>query len=244
MIDQQEVVTSRGGILYDASRLRKPGDELFTPEHWSARGELEEVAGGRGSIAILRANDQRWVLRRYRRGGFMAKLSRDRYWWLGAARTRSFSEWRLLAELRRRGLPVPAPIAARYVRGMLTYQADLITEQLPSVRTLADSITGSALPNEGWRAVGRTVAAFHREGVHHADLNAHNILLRAAESAPAVYLLDFDRGRLRARGAWESEVLERLHRSLSKIARSRTQVQFGEREWIWLKEGYGEAGSS
>lgn len=169
----------------------------------------------------------------------MAKLARDRYWWLGAQRTRSFAEWRLLKELRRRNLPVPAPVAARYVRGILTYRADLITEQLPSTRTLSDAITGSALPQESWRAVGKTIAAFHAQGVHHADLNAGNILLSTV--TPDVYLLDFDRGRLRERGSWEIEVLERLHRSLSKIAQARQGVQFGEREWVWLKEGYGEA---
>src|SRR4029453_11025308 len=64
----------------------------------------------------------RWVLRHYRRGGLIAKLSQDSYLWTGAARTRSFAEWRLLAELRRRGLRVPAPIAARYVRGLFTYR--------------------------------------------------------------------------------------------------------------------------
>ena len=40
-------------------------------------------------------------------------------------------------------------------------------------------------------------------GVHHADLNALNILL-ADEGA--VHVLDLDRGRIRARGAWENKV--------------------------------------
>ena len=114
------------------------------------------------------------------------------------------------------GLPVPAPIAARYVRGLLTYRADLITEHLPDSRTLADAITGAQLPREQWSAVGQTIARFHREGVHHADLNAHNIMLEHAV-APRVYLLDFDRGRIEARGSWEQEVLARLRRSLEKI---------------------------
>ena len=128
--------TAGGGILYDASRLRKPGAELFDVEHWRAQGSLQEVAGGRASIAVINAAEQRWVLRHYRRGGFIASLSRDRYIFLGEDRTRSFAEWRLLAELRRRGLPVPAPVAARYVAGALTYTADLITEQLPDCRTI------------------------------------------------------------------------------------------------------------
>src|SRR4029450_7275245 len=121
-----------GGILYDASRLRKPGTEVFDVEHWRAQGSLQEIAGGRASIAIVNSGSERWVLRHYRRGGFIARLSRDSYLWLGESRPRAFAEWRLLAELRRRDLPVPAPVAARYVRGVLTYRADLITEHLPN----------------------------------------------------------------------------------------------------------------
>jgi 3-deoxy-D-manno-octulosonic acid kinase len=224
-----------GGILYDASRLRKPGAEVFDAEHWRAQGSLQEIAGGRASIAIVGAGAERWVLRHYRRGGFIARFSRDRYLWLGESRTRSFAEWRLLAELRRRGLPVPAPVAARYVRGALTYRADLITEHLPNTRTLADAITGAELPRASWEEVGKTIARFHREGVHHADLNAHNILLG---SGSQVYVLDFDRGRIEARGAWEQDVLARLRRSLEKIRAQRRDVAFADEQWGWLRQGY------
>jgi 3-deoxy-D-manno-octulosonic acid kinase len=232
-----------GGILYDASRLRKPAAALFDVEHWRAQGALQEIAGGRASVAVIDAGEQRWVLRHYRRGGFVARLSRDRYVWLGEDRTRSFAEWRLLAELRRRGLPAPAPVAARYVRGVLTYTADLITEHLPNCRTLADAITGAQLPAEHWSAIGKTIAAFHREGVQHADLNAHNILLEHAV-APRVYLLDFDRGRIRARGAWEHEVLARLRRSLEKIKAQRPNAVFGEEQWSWLLSATSSRSSS
>jgi 3-deoxy-D-manno-octulosonic acid kinase len=225
-----------GGILYDASRLRKPGAELFDVEHWRAQGQLQEIAGGRASIAVVGTGEERWVLRHYRRGGLIARISRDRYLWLGAARTRSFAEWRLLAELRRRDLPVPAPVAARYVRGALTYRADLITEYLPNCRTLADAITGAQLLREQWAGIGRTIARFHREGVHHADLNAHNILL--GSTAPDVYLLDFDRGRIRARGAWEQDVLARLRRSLEKVRAQRRAVAFADEQWQSLMAGY------
>ncbi len=242
MTDEQFIATAGGGILYDASRLSKPGEELFSRAHWAARGALEEIAGGRGSIAVLKAGSpsgsQSWVLRHYRRGGLMAKLSQDSYLWTGATRTRSFREWRLLAELRRRGLPVPAPIAARYERGLFSYRADLITELLPHRRTLADAVSGVELSEAGWRAVGKTVADFHRQGVHHADLNANNILLGRDDTtiAPNVYLLDFDRGRIEARGAWEQTVLARLQRSLQKVQGQRVDVKFGEREWGWLME--------
>lgn len=237
MSEGRFIATARGGILYDASRVSKPDEELFSRAHWAAQGALEEIAGGRSSIALLNMGSDRWVLRHYRRGGLIAKLSQDSYLWTGAARTRSFAEWRLLAELRQRGLPVPSPIAAQYVRGLFTYRADLITELLPASRTLADVITGAELSEAGWRTVGRTIADFHRQGVHHADLNAHNILLSDAEnSAPAVYLLDFDRGRIEARGAWEQGVLARLRRSLEKVKSQRADVRFGEQQWRWLIE--------
>jgi 3-deoxy-D-manno-octulosonic acid kinase len=232
-IQEGHLRSAGGGILYDATRLRKPGAELFDVEHWRAQGSLQMVAGGRASIALVGTGGDRWVLRHYRRGGLIARISRDRYFWLGEARTRSFAEWRLLAELGRRGLPVPAPIAARYVRGALTYRADLITEHLPDCRTLADAITAAQLPRESWEAIGRTIARFHGEGVHHADLNAHNILLDRA-AAQNVYLLDFDRGRIERRGAWEHAVLARLRRSLDKIKAQRPDVAFGNEQWGWL----------
>jgi 3-deoxy-D-manno-octulosonic acid kinase len=239
MTDEQFIATAGGGILYDASRLSKPAEELFSRAHWASLGALEEIAGGRSSIAVLNVGAARaesagirWVLRHYRRGGLIARLSQDSYLWTGAERTRSFAEWRLLAELRRRGLPVPAPIAARYVRRLFTYHADLITELLPGTRTLADAITGRDLSEAGWRAVGKTIGAFHREGVHHADLNANNILL--GDSPSEVHVLDFDRGRIEPRGTWEQAVLARLRRSLEKIKGQRADVRFGEQQWQWL----------
>jgi len=232
-IVERQLQLPGSGILYDASRLRKPAQELFTREYWASRGSHVEVAGGRASVSFIRTEEASWVLRHYRRGGLIAKLLDDQYLWLGAGRTRSFVEWRLLAELRNRELPVPAPVAARYVRSGLVYRADLITEELPPSKTLANLM--AELDAQAWQAVGKTVARFHAQGVHHADLNAHNILL--GESG-AVYVLDFDRGRIRARGTWEEQVLARLKRSLEKIARQRTEARFSDREWGWLMEGY------
>lgn len=233
----EQLLTFPGGsIVYDASRLRKPHPHLFSREFWRDAAALEEVTGGRGSVCFLRTEQGSWVLRHYRRGGLIARISADSYLWLGAARTRSFVEWRLLARLRELELPVPAPIAAGYVRSGLTYRADLITAEVPGARTLADWMLADSVSADAWRRVGRTVAAFHAHGVHHADLNAHNILLSGAPDAPDVYLIDFDRGRIRARGAWERQVLERLHRSLQKISRQRNAA-FGVEQWGWLLEG-------
>ena len=50
-------------------------------------------------------------------------------------------------------------------------------------------------------------------------------------------MLDFDRGCIRARGAWEGRVLERLRRSLAKVTRDLPAGRWGEAEWLLLLEG-------
>ena len=230
--------TARGAMLYDASRCGHPDERLFDRAAWRARGALEETAGGRGTVAFLRDGERRWVLRHYRRGGMVAKLLGDAYLWTGADRTRAFREWRLLAELRRRGLPVPAPVAARFTRRGLVYRADLVTEELPTRRTLAQALAAGPLAADAWRAVGSCVGRLHVQGVHHADLNAHNLLL--GEDG-AVYVLDFDRGRLRSRGSWEYAVLERLKRSLRKVTDGLPPGRFDEAAWRSLLAGLKDA---
>ena len=227
---------ARGAMLYDASRLGQPTPDVFDREYWRQRGGLEEMAGGRGTIAFLRRDGLRWVLRHYCRGGFMTNFSRDGYLWTGEARARSFLEWRLLRQLIVWQLPVPVPVAARYVRDGLLYRADLITEELPTRLTVAQGLREGPLAESRWRQIGRCVGALHARGVHHADLNAHNLLLGEGET---VYVLDFDKGRIRERGAWEQAVLHRLHRSLEKVTFGLPADRFGEPQWQWLLEGCG-----
>jgi 3-deoxy-D-manno-octulosonic acid kinase len=86
--------------------------------------------------------------------------------------------------------------------------------------------------------VGRCVGRLHARGVHHADLNAHNVLLGPDGT---VYVLDFDRGRIRPRGAWEQSVLERLRRSLRKVTAGLPPDRFDASAWAALLAGLGDA---
>jgi 3-deoxy-D-manno-octulosonic acid kinase len=210
-------------------------EALFDPEYWRSRGELSEAARGRGSAWFIASGARHWVLRHFRRGGFIARLSRDRYVWTGEHGVRAFAEWRLLELLSRRGLPVPKPVAARYRRAGLCYRCDLITQRIMNAEPLSAALAQGALPEPRWRAVGTTVARLHRAGVDHADLNAHNILLDAAGT---VRVIDFDRGRLRRPGAWTARNLQRLRRSLAKISRDLPSGRFSDETWEWLMAGY------
>lgn len=219
----ERIAIDGGAILHDPSRTGN-APELFDRERWAARGALRDAPGGRGAIAYLDDGRDGLVLRRYRRGGLAARLAHDRYLWLGEARTRAWRELNLLHTLHSMGLPVPAPVAARYQRSGCTYQAELVTVRLPCSRSLAECWLAGEVGEEGWRAAGRCLRRFHDAGVQHADLNAHNLMLGAGG---AVWLLDFDRGRLRRPGRWRYRVLARLARSLDKLSRARA----GRPDW-------------
>jgi len=203
-----------GAILCDRALGADPR-VLFDRDELSARSMLADARGGRGSVSFITLGPRELVLRRYLRGGWAARISRDRYLWLGERRTRPFREFRLLAELLRRGLPVPRPVAARYLRRHLTYGGELVTERLPDAVPLAERWQAGAMREQDWADVGRCIRRFHDAGAQHADLNANNVML---DGRGGVWLLDFDRGRLREPGAWRQGPLARLARSLRKLS--------------------------
>jgi len=211
---------------------------IFDPEYWRGRRELKEVTGGRGAAWFIDAGDRQWVLRRYRRGGFVARLSTDAYVWMGEEKVRAFAEWRILAHMVQRGLPVPTPVAARYSRAGLLYRCDLITERIADAEPLSAALGRGALPESVWRGIGAVLARLHGEGIDHADLNAHNLLL---DPRGAVSVIDFDRGRVRAPGAWSQRNLRRLQHSLKKISMRLPPDRFSTQQWRWLIVGYERA---
>jgi len=222
-------------FIRDPARLPDASDRHFDPEWWRESGRLTGAADGRGASVFLDAGETGWVLRHYRRGGVVAHLVEDRYIWAGLERTRAFAEWRLLAAMRDRGLPVPAPVAARVVRRGAAYRADLITARLPGVETLDERLTRTPLPDESWRRLGATLARFHLAGVYHHDLNARNIMVGQDDG---FHLIDFDRGRMRRPGRWRKRNLQRLHRSLTKLAGLADAFHWTADDWSALIAGY------
>lgn len=220
---------ARGAILCDAAVSPQVEKDWFAPEYWRERHALHVQAGGRGGVAIIESPLGDCVLRHYRRGGLVRALMGDRYLWTGANRTRPFMEFRLLAEITRLGLPGPRAVAARYVRHGLCYRADLITRRIASAQTLADCLAVGRLDRELAGQVGAVIGRFHRAGIWHADLNAHNVLV----SPGGLHLIDFDRGRQREpAAAWQQANLQRLRRSLLKLgAASEGLAVFENKIW-------------
>jgi 3-deoxy-D-manno-octulosonic acid kinase len=241
--------TDASAILCDASIAAQVGDDWFDPAHWQAGA----VAGGRGSAWRVQTPAGAAVLRHYRRGGAVARLLGDRYWWQHADRTRPFVEFRLLQRLQSLHLPVPQPLAARYRRSRFFYRADLMTRLIADATTLAERLAARRADAATMRRVGATIAQFHAAGVWHADLNAHNVLLVDVpehaslyshdDATTRIYLIDFDRGELRSRDEqWPEENLARLRRSLLKLgAAGDGEAAFDNALWQPLRAGYSAA---
>lgn len=224
-------------IVYDDALVGHIDLGIFAaPDEQDTSSTASPLAGrGRGRTLVISVAGRSCVLRHYYRGGMIRHASRDSFVWTGGDRTRSLREWRLLANLRRRGLPVPRPVAARYVRSGLFYTADLITERIADVESLAAVLGNTPLDGDAWHNVGETIARFHAGRVFHADLNAHNIQI---DGDGRVYLLDFDRGRIMpATGEWSRRNLQRLRRSLDKISRQ-NDANFTAADWESLLRGY------
>ena len=190
---------------------------------------------GRGQACIFKKEMNTWVLRHFQRGGLVARWLHDQYIGFSVKRSRSWREWRLLAELWNKGLPVPRPVAASTRRHGLFYRADLITEYLPHTTTLAAQLEQQPLDDRVWRDIGQCIKRFHQRGVYHADLNAKNILLGEQNN---VYLIDFDRGEIRKPGHWSQQNLQRLQRSLHKFKSKSSGFYFSETDWHNLLESY------
>ncbi|OOG63291.1 3-deoxy-D-manno-octulosonic acid kinase [Rhodanobacter sp. B04] len=237
MMQERIYKSAAGAILFDAAVSPQVGPDWFVPDYWRRQGALRTQAGGRGGVAVIATQAGECVLRHYRRGGMVAAWMGDRYLWTGSKRTRPFAEFRLLGEIARLGLPGPVAVAARYVRHGLFYSADLITRRIADAQTLAECLAAGQLDGELAEKVGALVARFHRAGIWHADLNAHNVLV----TPDGLYLIDFDRGRLRKPAtAWRQANLQRLRRSLLKLgAAGHGEAVFEKDIWQPLLGRYG-----
>ena len=224
-----------GAILFDRTQLRQPDPAWFDPAHWGDAAQPVGDGGRGGAWFIDMGEGGDAVLRHYLRGGLVANVSRDAHLWRGIPRVRSFAEYRLLRVLRARKLPVPMAYAAWYRREGLSYRAAILMQRLPGVRSLAELASAG---EASMAAAGALVARFHRQGLDHADLNAHNLLF---DDQGRGWMIDFDRSRLRIPATgWREANLKRLHRSLRK-RRGTHSLEQVDAEFARLRAAYDTA---
>jgi 3-deoxy-D-manno-octulosonic acid kinase len=176
----------------------------------------ESVAGGRGATRRISTERGTVIARRFRRGGAMRWLGESYF----SVRPRPLREFDLLLRARRRGLPVPEPIAAVVERRFaLAHRGLLVMAEVPGGRPLVDVLRES--PREdliGCMAQG--LRLLHDAGLRHPDLNLGNLLVVSGSEGRRVVFVDLDRARLERRALNEAarrRGLRRLRRSAAKL---------------------------
>lgn len=228
-------VTAQGGdtLWHDPRRV----DATDAPHLFEAEAPAEHLAtgSGRGQARLVQHQGQGLVLRHYRRGGLMARLSEDRFLREPAHRSRAMREFALLRLLRSWRLPVPEAALARHRSHGLVYSADIAVGLIPGSRNLVQRLQSARPTPADWAALGRAIRALHDRQVFHADLNAHNLLLDAPGRA---WVVDFDKCAVRPGDAWKADNLARLHRSLRKEATRVHPYHWDEADWTHLTTAY------
>jgi 3-deoxy-D-manno-octulosonic acid kinase len=200
---------------------------------------------GRGVIFSSRLADGRRVLvRPYRHGGFFRRLTRDLFW---SWPPRPFAELRATVEARSRGVPAAEILAAWVERRVGPfYRGWLVFRELEGAQDLWTAVLTRSFGALGIKpmleSAARSVAALHRRGVDHADLNLKNILVRRENEAFRSYIIDFDKARLHAPPLARRKAknnLSRLRRSMRKLDPERRCLT--EEDWLFMLSCYSKA---
>ena len=207
--------------------------DWFSDTYWLNQGRLLGASSGRGSAWMVKSSSEKMMLRHYYRGGIPARFIKDKYFWTGLKKTRSFAEYYLLEKMLELGLPVPKPIAAQVCKKGLFYQANILIQFIAHDSTFAALLNNDSEISQ-WQLVGSSIAQFHKLGINHADLNANNILV----SQDKVYLIDFDHSKqCKPKKTWQMANIKRLKRSVDKLT-DENYIPSNKTKWHSLLEGY------
>ncbi|TQV77540.1 3-deoxy-D-manno-octulosonic acid kinase [Aliikangiella marina] len=212
--------------------------DWFDIDTWKLKGAVTGQSKGRNITWFIGHQEGEWVLRHYYRGGLVAKLSKDEYFFTSLENTRCYAELVLLETMFQQGLPVPKPIAGRVTRSGFFYRNDILIEKIPNAQDLVARLQSEKLSEAGWHAIGSLIAKFHLAGIYHSDLNAHNILI---DSEFKFWLIDFDKCCKKVpQKKWQLANLRRLKRSFEKESLIHEKFYFDDKSWRWLLQSYNQ----
>lgn len=178
------------------------------------------VEGGRASHRLLPlpGSDERLRLRPARHGGVLGRLLGGRF----LSPERAPRELALWIALRRRGVPLPTPVAAIATRHTGFWQCHFAAIERAQAQDglawLASNPGPDAL-RRGTVAFARSLRRLHDAGVLHGDLNLRNLLIEGEGDALACLFVDLDHARMRDDLSPSDRLAElaRLARSIEKL---------------------------
>lgn len=205
------------GAVLAATTLHDWASRIYGANLYTGRAPAYGVA--------LPASGTRVVVRHARHGGLLAPLTAD----LFAGAGRAPHELETSARLTAAQVPTPAFVGyAVYPAAFGLSRIDVLVEEVPAARDLANVVRDGGMTPELIDATARLLAALARAGARHEDLNLKNVLISRPSTAdgetaaPVAYAIDVDRvsfGHPRVR-AMEANIA-RLARSARKWRRGR-----------------------
>ena len=195
----------RGVLAVSVDVAQALHESGFGPEHDGPLA-LSDLSGRR-PLFQLELGAERFVVRRYHRGGlfrwFFPRTSLDP--------DRPFRELVLADALAKSGIRTPQVVAARVVRWgsarsigalVLGWRLELVSRRVDNAVELAQALEairrGEVSPVARarlFRTAGTAIRSLHRVGFLHADLTPRNLLVRREALGPAVpepWIIDLD----------------------------------------------------
>ena len=110
---------------------------------------------------------------------------------------------------------MPRPLIAREQVGSIWIKNDIVVEQIPNTKNIAEILEQGELTQGQMRKIGMMLRRFFDAGLMHTDLNIRNILI---DNEDQCFLIDFDKCEIRANLSKSDErsMLSRLERSFNK----------------------------
>ena len=222
--------------------LTEVNDKWFEPAYWQKTNAITGTSKGRYTTYFIKyehaGSSLKMVLRHYYRGGMVRHFSKDKFLYTGLTKTRVYQEFELLQHMTELGLPVPRPIAGMISQHLGVWcMNDILIEQIENASDGFHALNKAPLSSNIWQNIGQVIKMFHKNGIYHADLNIHNILIK--QPSNEVFLIDFDRCEKKAPDThWQTQNLDRLKRSLEKEKRLHSTFNYSEQDWQCLLTGY------
>lgn len=235
MSQYEEKWVNHQHIWADKHLLPNVSPDFFSGHYWQQKQRLIGTSVGRGTTYFFEFNQQQFVLRHYLRGGLIGKVLSDQYLFTGLDKTRAQQERKLLQHMHSLGLPAPIPAASKIVKKGIYYSADLVTIKIPDAIDIHHILLERTLNTDIWQKIGQTIAQFHQHQIYHHDLNIHNIML---DNELKVWLIDFDKCKVKSGDDWKQRNLDRLQRSLHKEQHRNQRYFYQGENWQALLKGY------
>jgi 3-deoxy-D-manno-octulosonic acid kinase len=208
----------------------------FDSSFWQSQDALSGTGNGRGEVWFINSQFGQFVIRRYRRGGIIAKFNNSLFVFTGLENTRPWLELSLLEKMNSLSLPVPRPIGGVFRLQYGFYQAELLTETIKDAEDLFDIIKSNRSDQVNWNEIGQVIKRFHNHGIYHSDLNCHNIMI---DNQHKVWVIDFDKcEQKKPNQDWMKSNIDRLKRSIGKESNKHSNFHVSEELWQAFLEGY------